>query len=92
MAAVQGLGRGNQRQYVFGGAACHSEARIDRGEIDREHQRQLAAGVFHQSTCLQQELLDSLPLPPGDNFVLVLNHRRRKERVLFTNVAGSRIL
>jgi Zn-dependent protease with chaperone function len=51
--------------------------------LARQKQRDLA---------LQQELVDSLPLPAGDNFVLVLNHRRRKERVLFTRVAGSRIL
>ena len=38
---------------------------------------------------LQQELVD-LPIP-GESFILVVNHRSRKERRLFLDVQGSLI-
>jgi Zn-dependent protease with chaperone function len=40
---------------------------------------------------LQAELVEAVPLP-GESFVLVVNHCSRKERRIFTQVAGSQIL
>lgn len=54
-------------------------------------QRRSLLGRKPKAMALQQQLADSVPLP-GAAFVLVLNHRRAKERRIFTSVAGSQIL
>jgi Zn-dependent protease with chaperone function len=84
--------------------AAHPSVRrawLVRRDVDFEPERPLFAlgvvqkralfGQRNKDLALQQELVDTVPLP-GEAFVLVLNHRRAKQRRVFTAVPGSRIL